>query len=92
MSTPAVSMPEQLTVQGAGQALQRLQQSLGQLTGPAVVLDASALRVFDTSAVAVLLELRKVLLGQGKSLQVTGMPQRLQALVTLYGVAELLPA
>ena len=39
-----------------------------------------------------LLELRNALLTQGKTLQVARMPQRLQALVTLYGVAELLPA
>ena len=41
---------------------------------------------------AVLLELRNALIRQGKTLQVSRMPQRLQALVTLYGVAELLPA
>jgi phospholipid transport system transporter-binding protein len=48
--------------------------------------------VFDTSAVAVLLELRNGLLGDGKSLQVVGMPQRLRSLVALFGVGELFPA
>ena len=91
-TTTAVSMPEQLTLQGAAQTLERLRQSLAQQPGPTVVLDAEPLKVFDTSAVAVLLELRNALLGQGKALQVTRMPQRLQALVSLYGVAELLPA
>lgn len=92
-STPnnAVSMPEQLTLQGAAQALESLSQSMARLPGPTVVLDAQPLKVFDTSAVAVLLELRNALLSQGKTLAVTRMPQRLQALVTLYGVAELLP-
>jgi phospholipid transport system transporter-binding protein len=91
-SAAAVPLPEQLTLQGAAQTLDRLSQSLAQQAGSSVVLDAAPLKVFDTSAVAVLLELRNVLLSQEKTLQVTRMPQRLQALVSLYGVAELLPA
>ncbi len=85
-------MPEQLTLQGSAQTLLRLKQSLSQLAGSAVALDATPLQVFDTSAVAVLLELRNELLAEGKSLQVLHMPERLQALVALYGVGELLPA
>ena len=91
-SAAAVPLPEQLTLQGAAQTLERLSRSLALQAGPTVVLDAEPMKVFDTSAVAVLLELRNTLLGQGKTLQVTRMPQRLQALVSLYGVAELLPA
>jgi phospholipid transport system transporter-binding protein len=85
-------MPAQLTLQGAAQTLQQLRLALAQQPGPAVVLDAAALQVFDTSAVAVLLELRNGLLGDGKSLQVVGMPQRLRSLVALFGVGELFPA
>lgn len=95
MSSPATSvpMPEQLTLQGAAQTLVRLKQLLAQQqAGPAVALDAAPLRVFDTSAVAVLLELRNGLLAEGKALQVLRMPERLQALVALYGVGEMLPA
>jgi phospholipid transport system transporter-binding protein len=96
MHTPSpaasVPMPEQLTLQGSAQTLLRLKPLLAQQTGPIVVLDAAPLQVFDTSAVAVLLELRNGLLAEGKSLQVLRMPERLQALVTLYGVGELLPA
>ena len=93
-SSPVVSvpMPEQLTLQGSAQTLLRLKPLLAQQAGPTVALDASPMRVFDTSAVAVLLELRNGLLAEGKSLQVLRMPERLQALVALYGVAELLPA
>ncbi|MDQ7743464.1 STAS domain-containing protein [Hydrogenophaga pseudoflava] len=90
--TAAIPLPEQLTLSGAAQTLQRLREALLRQTGPTVVLNAEPLRVFDTSAVAVLLELRNALLTQGKTLQVARMPQRLRALVTLYGVAELLPA
>ena len=88
----SVSLPEQLTLSEAAQTLERLRQALLAKDGAPVVLDAAPLKVFDTSAVAVLLELRNAVLAQGKSLQISGMPQRLQALVTLYGVAELLPA
>lgn len=88
----SVPMPEQLTLSGAAQTLERLRDALVSQSGPVVVLNAEPLKVFDTSAVAVLLELRNALMGQGKTLQVARMPQRLRALVTLYGVAELLPA
>lgn len=55
-------------------------------------VDASALQQFDSSALAVLLGLRRALLAQGAQLQVNGLPPRLRELATLYGVAELLPA
>ena len=86
-----VELPEQLTLQGAAQTLLRLKPLLAQQAGPVVMLDASRLRIFDTSAVAVLLELRNGLLAEQRVLQVRDMPERLRALVTLYGVAELLP-
>jgi phospholipid transport system transporter-binding protein len=90
--TSPVQMPGQLTLSAAVQTLEHLRGALVRQPGPTVVLDAEPLKVFDTSAVAVLLELRNALIRQGKTLQVSRMPQRLQALVTLYGVAELLPA
>lgn len=55
-------------------------------------VDASALQQFDSSALAVLLGLRRALLAQGATLTVQGLPPRLRDLATLYGVAELLPA
>jgi phospholipid transport system transporter-binding protein len=92
-SEPAAvaALPEQLTMHVAGQVLGQLSQSLATHQAPTVVLDAQALRVFDSSAVAVLLELRRQLLACGKTLQLIHSPTRLQQLVTLYGVGELLP-
>jgi phospholipid transport system transporter-binding protein len=55
-----------------------------------VLVDASALHDFDSSALAVLLGLRRVAHGQGRAVQVTGMPERLRELATLYGVLDLL--
>ena len=57
---------------------------------PAVSLDASELCEFDSSALAVLLGLRRVLIHTGTALRVEGMPQRLRELASLYGVMDLL--
>jgi len=56
----------------------------------AVALDASALVEFDSSALAVLLGLRRELVSRGSALQVDSMPQRLRELAALYGVMDLL--
>jgi phospholipid transport system transporter-binding protein len=53
-------------------------------------VDASALEHFDSSALAVLLELRRQAQVRGQSFQVTGMTARLSELAGLYGVDELL--
>jgi phospholipid transport system transporter-binding protein len=87
----SVSLPERLTLQEAVPVLERLGRLLKKQPGPTVSLNASALKVFDSSAVAVLLELRRTLLAQGKTLAVTDRPERLRDLVGLYGVNELLP-
>lgn len=55
-----------------------------------VKVDASALVEFDSSALAVLLGLRRLVLAQGGSLHITGMTARLRELASLYGVLELL--
>lgn len=87
----AACLPERLTLEQAVPMLAQLRAALQRQAGPAAVLDASALRECDSSAVAVLLELRRVLQQQGKALQLQGGPQRLRDLVVLYGVQELLP-
>lgn len=55
-----------------------------------VLVDASALSDFDSSALAVLLGLRRVAKAQGRTVQVAGMSARLRELATLYGVLDLL--
>lgn len=59
--------------------------------GP-VVLDAAPLAAFDSTALAVVLELRRHLLARKQSLQLVGTPRRLTDLAALYGVEELLAA
>lgn len=57
-----------------------------------VVVDASTLQEFDSSALAVLLECRREALAAGKAFSVQGIPARLRQLASLYGVAELIPS
>ncbi|WP_353236658.1 STAS domain-containing protein [Limnohabitans sp.] len=57
---------------------------------PQVVLDAADLTDFDSSALAVLLGLRRVLTQKGSDLRVEGMSPRLLELARLYGVLDLL--
>lgn len=87
-----LALPERLTLAEAGHALARLGGALSQHAGPSVTVSASALQVFDSSALAVLLELRRQLAAQGRALQVNGWPPRLKELAALYGVQELLAA
>jgi len=87
-----VRLPERVTLQEAVQVLDVLNRSLSRQPGSEIVLDASGLQVFDSSAVAVLLALRRNLQKQGKRFSVAHWPQRLSELVKLYGVSELLTA
>ena len=57
-----------------------------------VAVDATALLRFDSTALAVLLELRRAVLLAGKTLVLQGVPTRLSDLARLYGIEELLPA
>jgi phospholipid transport system transporter-binding protein len=54
----------------------------------ALVIDASALKNFDSSAIATLLELRRR--APGRDFSVSGAPTAMVELATLYGVADLL--
>lgn len=86
----SLTLPDTLTMERASAALAALQGALrGAGSGP-VALDASGLRTFDTSAVAVLLELAREAQGRGQALTVNGTPENLRALAALYGVDGLL--
>ena len=63
---------------------------MGAAAAGAWVVDASALQVFDSSALAVLLECRRGALVAQQPFAVRGLPPALAGLAALYGVAELL--
>lgn len=85
-------LPKELTHTQATACLRMLVQGLRALSGQDVVVDATGLSRFDSAALAVLLELRRETLAQGKRFSVRGLPARLADLATLYGIVELLPA
>lgn len=85
-------LPAQLTLGQARAALEGLLQALRGQSGAQLVCDASALQVFDSSALAVLLECRRHALAAGKTFAVHALPPALAGMAALYGVAELLPA
>lgn len=58
-------------------------------SGP-VHIDASALQSFDTSAIALLLQARRLAQAAGRGVEITGAPAKLAELARLYGVEELL--
>jgi phospholipid transport system transporter-binding protein len=58
----------------------------------ALVVDASALQTFDSSALSVLLGLRRHALSLGWSIRFVGLPATLLDLAQVYGVASLLDA
>ena len=84
-----LALPAVLTHAQAGPCLKQL--CAGIASSPRqVLLDAHSLRNFDSSALAVLLELRRVCLRQDKHLLIEGAPARLMHLASLYGVQSLL--
>jgi phospholipid transport system transporter-binding protein len=85
-------LPDELTHGTATACCRMLAQALRSDPSPQAVADASALRVFDSSALAVLLECRREALALGKTFAVSNPHPRLQALAALYGVGELLPS
>lgn len=85
-------LPSEIMHEQARACLRMLVQGLAAQREPVVQVNAGAVRDFDSSALAVLLEFRRECLAQGKTLAVHGMSGRLADLAVLYGVAELLPA
>ena len=85
-------LPAELTHDQATPSLRMLLQGLRSQADAAVVVDASALVKFDSSALAVLLECRRESMAMGRSFAVRNLPARLNALAGLYGVSGLLPA
>lgn len=87
-----LTLPLELTQTQASACLRQLSQSLKDEAGTCVVVDASALKRFDSAALAVLLDLRRKALAAGKSFAVSALPTRLSDLARLYGIDGLLPA
>ncbi len=85
-------LPATLTNVEAHDMLDMLSQALSrEQEGGSVTVDASPLKHFDTSALAVLLECQRQAQASGRRFVLRQAPAKLQALAKLYGVDVLLP-
>ncbi len=90
MSPSTTTLPATLTHREATATLAALAAAVGAPGAGDVRLDASALRQFDTSAIAVLLECRRLAQQAGRTLRIDGLPAPLLELARLYGADALL--
>lgn len=85
-------LPQTLLHNTAAASLAEMLLAVRAEPSASVAVDAAALERFDSTALAVLLELRRAALQAGKTLALQGVPQRLRDLAGLYGIDELLPS
>lgn len=89
-------LPARLTHQEAPECVRQLTQALAQAKGgdagqhSAWPIDAAALTHFDSSALAVLLECRRLADADGRQVRIVNAPAKLGQLARLYGVEDLL--
>ncbi|HOB67479.1 STAS domain-containing protein [Ottowia sp.] len=83
-------LPAELTQAQAETCLHMLREAARAERGAQVLVDATALTRFDSSALAVLLECRRDVLHDGKRFAVRGLAPRLRELADLYGISPLL--
>ena len=81
-------LPEVLMHPQASACRAQLVRAMAGAQDRVMLLDASPLREFDSSALAVLLACRRQAQTLGRSLQVQGLSEPLRELATLYGVLE----
>lgn len=84
---PAFSLPTELTLNTASAVRRQALAALSAQPAPWEI-DASGLQTFDSSGLALLLELRRA--APQQTLQVRGVPQRLHDLAIAYGLDFLL--
>jgi phospholipid transport system transporter-binding protein len=83
-------LPETLTLVEASDTLRLLKVSLEREADPLLVIDGAQLRRFDSTALAVLLECRRLAEAWGKRFQLHSLPEGLVELARLYGMDEVL--
>jgi phospholipid transport system transporter-binding protein len=81
--TAGFALPAAVTLEDVGEIAARALVALHGCDG-AWVVDAAALRAFDSSCLALLLELQRA--GGARALQVRGAPPRLRQLAGAYGL------
>lgn len=83
-------LPDKLTLSEATDTLRMLEQTLQHEGNEPLEVDASGVTTFDSAALAVLLECRRLAQAWQRPFRVRGAPAPMRALAALYGVADLL--
>lgn len=86
----ALIFPDTVTHNEASGCLDLLRSGAQSWQGNDVRIDASALNKFDSSALAVLLQIKREVQSLGKNLTILGLPKQLQELANLYGIQSVL--
>ncbi|HOZ66866.1 MAG TPA: STAS domain-containing protein [Burkholderiaceae bacterium] len=86
----ALIFPDTVTHNEASGCLDLLRSGAQSWHGNDVRIDASALNKFDSSALAVLLQIKREVQSLGKNLTILGLPKQLQELANLYGIQSVL--
>jgi phospholipid transport system transporter-binding protein len=84
-----MQLPEDATLEQAAALAQGVPAAVAAGSGPLRV-DASRLKTFDSSTIALLLHARREAQTAGRSFEVAGAPPQLAQLAQLYGVEALL--
>lgn len=84
-----LQLPEKAALADTAALAAQLPAALAEGDGGFTV-DASALKTYDTSTIALLLQARRLAQAAGRGFAVVGVPQQLAQLAALYGVEELL--
>ena len=84
-----MQLPATATLEEAASLAAGLPQALADSTG-VLQVDASALKSFDSSTLALLLQAQRLARAADRGFEVTGMPAQLVDLARLYGVDSLL--
>jgi phospholipid transport system transporter-binding protein len=93
MAMLTLTLSPKIKLANAQAELLKLRAGLAQAgKGQAVELDAAALELFDSSALAVLLDAQRTALAHDQKLSIKNLRPGLQSLVRVYGLSELLPA
>jgi len=87
-----LALPAMLTLAQANEVVRLIETELAQggVAKDTFVIDAGALATFDTAAIAVLLEARRLAQAAGRALSVRAAPAAMIELSGLYGVEGLL--
>jgi phospholipid transport system transporter-binding protein len=84
-----MQLPSRLTHDSAAAAFAELQSEARRSPGP-LTIDGAALAAFDSAALALLLQARRMAQAAGRGFELRGAPPQLVQLAQLYGVDGLL--